>query len=218
VEELATWAARRREMVDEQIVARGVRDPAVLAAMRVVPRHELVPTASRAYAYVDGPLSIGQGQTISQPYIVAAMSEGAAIRPGARVLEVRTGSGYQCAVLCTMGAQVWSVELVEPLAQLAERGLRRLGYAPHLRIGDGWAGWPEVAPFDAIVVTAAPSYIPPALVEQLAPQGRMVIPVGVGTQELLIVRRRADGEGYTTETMFAVRFVPMVHGHLGDDD
>jgi protein-L-isoaspartate(D-aspartate) O-methyltransferase len=214
VEELAMWAARRRAMVDEQIAARGVVDPAVLAAMRVVPRHELVPVPHRDYAYVDGPLSLGHGQTISQPYVVAAMSEAAAVRPGMKVLEIGTGSGYQCAVLCTLGAEVWSIELVEPLATLAARMLGRLGYEPHLRIGDGWGGWPDAAPFDAIVVTAAPPYVPPALVDQLAPGGRMVIPVGVGNQELLIVHQ--GDRGTVTENLFPVRFVPMVHGRLGN--
>jgi len=203
------WAALRRAMVDDQIIARGVIDPAVIAAMRAVPRHELVPAAQRDYAYVDGPLALGHGQTISQPYVVAAMTECAAIRAGARVLEIGTGSGYQCAVLCTLGAEVWSIELVAPLATVAESALHRLGYRPHLRHGDGWRGWPDAAPFDAIVVTAAPPYIPPALVEQLAPGGRMVVPVGVGTQELLVVR--ADPGGVVTEPLFPVRFVPMVH-------
>jgi len=210
LEDLQVQARRRNEMVDEQIVARGVSDPRVIAALRVVPRHELVPSACRDLAYEDGPLSLGLGQTISQPYVVAVMTERAELAPGSRVLEVGTGSGYQTAMLCTLGADVWSIEIIEPLAALASEHLDRLGYNPHLRLGDGWAGWPEAAPFDAIVVTAAPSIVPPSLVEQLAPGGRLVIPVGVGHQILQVLR--AGDHGITTEPIFPVRFVPMT-GH-----
>ena len=210
LEELTVEARRRAEMVDEQIVARGVRDPRVIAAMRVVPRHELVPSALRDQAYEDGPLSLGLGQTISQPYVVAVMTERAEVAPGARVLEIGTGSGYQAAVLCTAGAEVWSVEIIESLATVAAESLGRLGYTPHLRLGDGWEGWPEAGPFDAIVVTAAPAVVPPCLVEQLAPGGRMVVPVGVGHQVLQVLRR-TDG-GVVTEPLFPVRFVPMTGG------
>jgi protein-L-isoaspartate(D-aspartate) O-methyltransferase len=206
-DDLVEQVRRRRDMVDDQIVGRGVADPGVIAAMRVVPRHELVPVEVRDQAYEDGPLAIGHGQTISQPYVVAVMTERARIRPGMRVLEVGTGSGYQTAVLCTLGADVWTVEIVEPLASLAADSLARLGYTPHLRAGDGWSGWAEAAPFDAIVVTAAPPVVPPALVEQLAPGGRMVIPVGVGHQ-MLEVLVRTDGD-VEREPIFPVRFVPM---------
>jgi protein-L-isoaspartate(D-aspartate) O-methyltransferase len=204
-------AERRARMVAEQIAARGVADPRVLAALLAVPRHELVPPALRDRAHDDCPLSLGHRQTISQPYVVAVMSERAEVAPGARVLEIGTGSGYQCAVLSTMGASVWSVEIVEPLAEVAAAALARLGHAPHLRVGDGWAGWAEAAPFDAIVVTAAPPEVPPHLVEQLALGGRLVVPVGVGVQELLVLRR--DRGGVTRERLFPVRFVPMIGGN-----
>jgi protein-L-isoaspartate(D-aspartate) O-methyltransferase len=207
LEDLIVQARRRNEMVDEQIVARGVRDPRVIAALRAVPRHELVPSAFRDRAYDDGPLSLGLGQTISQPYVVAVMTERAEVAPGAKVLEIGSGSGYQAAILCTLGAEVWSVEIIEPMAKLAAEGLGRLGYTPHLRLGDGWAGWPEAAPFDAIVVTAAPAVVPPSLVEQLAPGGRMVIPVGVGHQMLQVLR--LGEHGVIAEEVFPVRFVPM---------
>jgi len=200
-------AQRRRQMIEDQIVARGVADPRVLAALHVVPRHELVPPALLGRAYDDMPLPVGHEQTISQPYIVAVMTELAAITPTARILEIGTGSGYQCAVLCTLAAEVYSVEIVEPLAREAAAALARLGHRPHLRIGDGWAGWPEAAPFDAILVTAAPPHVPPALIEQLAVGGRLVIPVGVGDQELRLITR---GETrLNVERIFPVRFVPM---------
>jgi protein-L-isoaspartate(D-aspartate) O-methyltransferase len=206
-------AERRARMVAEQIAARGIADPRVVAAMHVVPRHELVAPELADRAYDDGPLPVGYGQTISQPYVVAVMTARAEIAPGARVLEVGTGSGYQTAILCTIGASVWSVEIVAPLAQDAAASLARLGYGPELRIGDGWAGWPDAAPFDAIVVTAAPPEIPPALVDQLAPGGRLVVPVGVGHQQLVVARRA--GRGVTVERLFGVRFVPMTGAAQG---
>lgn len=206
VVELEHTAARHR-MVDRQLVDRGVEDPRVLAAMRTVPRHLLVPAALISHAYDDAPLPLPAGQTISQPYVVAVMTERAEVTRGARVLEIGTGSGYQTAVLCALGARVWSIEIVEPLARMAAANLARLGCHASLRIGDGSAGWPEAAPFDAIVVTAAPATIPPALVEQLAPGGRLVIPVGVADQELLVVRRTPGG--LSEERVFPVRFVPM---------
>lgn len=199
----------RDRMVDEQIAARGVRDPNVLAAMRKVPRDEFVPASVRSLAYEDHPLPIGNDQTISQPYIVALMSQAAEVRPGARVLEIGTGSGYQAAVLAELGAEVYTIEIVEPLARSAEERLRRLGYGRvKVRAGDGYRGWPNKAPFDAIVVTAAPPEVPPALKEQLAPGGRLVIPVGRGVQDLQVIRRLADGR-FETHTIEAVRFVPM---------
>jgi len=201
----------RTRMVEEQIAARGVRDPRVLAAMRRVPRHAFVPERWRGDAYADHPLPIGEAQTISQPYIVALMTELAAVAPGARVLEVGTGSGYQAAVLAELGADVYSVEIVEPLARQARARLDRLGYGRvHTRHGDGYQGWLEAAPFAAIVVTAAPPAVPPALLAQLAPGGRLVIPVGSGEQELQVHERTADGIRIRRVT--PVRFVPMTGG------
>ena len=195
-------------MVQTQIAARGIRDERVLAAMRRVPRHLFVDPADVAEAYDDHPLPIGHDQTISQPYIVAIMSELARVRPGARVLEVGTGSGYQAAVLAEMGATVWTIEIVEPLASSARDRLRRLGYRNvTVRAGDGYRGWPEHAPFDAIVVTAAPPEIPQPLKDQLAVGGRLVVPVGEGVQDLVVLTRTADG--FDRETVEAVRFVPM---------
>jgi protein-L-isoaspartate(D-aspartate) O-methyltransferase len=204
-------ADERARMVEEQIVARGVRDSAVLEAMRRVPRHEFVPERWRARAYEDQPLPIGAEQTISQPYIVALMTELAAVGPGARVLEVGTGSGYQAAVLATLGAEVYTIEIVESLATSARAALARLGYgAVRVRHGDGWRGWPEAAPFAAIVVTAAPPEVPPALLAQLAPGGRLVIPVGAADQELQVHERAADG--VHVRRVIPVRFVPMTGG------
>ncbi len=203
------WAAAREAMVRRTIAARGVTDPDVLDAMRRVPRHELVPAALRDRAYEDRPLPIGFDQTISQPYIVAAMTEAAQVAPGERVLEVGTGSGYQAAVLAEMGADVYSIEIVEPLAKRTHALLARLGYRDlHLRIGDGYRGWPEAAPFHAIIVTAAPDQVPQPLIDQLAVGGRLVIPVGeAGDQQLKVIARGPGGT--TTETLFDVRFVPM---------
>jgi protein-L-isoaspartate(D-aspartate) O-methyltransferase len=202
------FAAARAKMVDDTIAARGVVDPGVLAAMRKVPRHELVPPDQRAHAYDDAPLRIGFDQTISQPYVVAAMTEAAHLRPGKRVLEIGTGSGYQSAVLAELGCEVYTIEIVEPLAKRTHAELARLGYTKiNFRIGDGYRGWSEAAPFDAIIVTAAPREVPPPLIDQLAIGGRLVIPVGDEDQHLeVIVRGRA---GTTTETLFDVRFVPM---------
>jgi protein-L-isoaspartate(D-aspartate) O-methyltransferase len=202
------FAAARAKMVDDTIVARGITDARVLAAMRHVPRHEFVPDDLRARAYEDTPLSIGFDQTISQPYIVATMTEAAHLVPGERVLEIGTGSGYQSAVLAELGVDVYSIEIVEPLAKRTHALLARLGYDKlHLRIGDGYHGWPEAAPFDAIIVTAAPHEIPKPLIDQLAIGGHLVIPVGTDDQQLKVITRQADKT--TTETMFDVRFVPM---------
>jgi protein-L-isoaspartate(D-aspartate) O-methyltransferase len=202
------WRAQREAMVAEQLVPRGIRDARVLEAMRTVPRHAFVPAPLQALAYQDRTLPIGDGQTISQPYIVALMSEAAAVQPGARVLEVGTGCGYQSAVLAELGAEVYTIEILPGLAARAQDTLARLGYRVHARTGDGYGGLPEEAPFDAIVVTAAPAEIPPPLLNQLdAGGGRMVIPVGDEVQELLVVRRR--GAGFQEMRMAAVRFVPM---------
>ena len=202
----------RLEMVADQIAARGVKDRRVLAAMREVPRHEFVPPDMRADAYVDAPLPIGFGQTISQPYIVALMTELA--RPSATdsVLEVGTGSGYQAAVLSRLVATVRTIDIVEPLARSAEATLGRLGYANvQVRTGDGYQGWPDEAPFDIIIVTAAPEAVPSALVAQLRPGGRLVIPVGPvgGVQDLLLIEKDATGRT-TTRSVIPVRFVPLV--------
>jgi len=195
-------------MVDTQIAARGVEDRAVLLAMRKVPRHEFVPAEAVRLAYEDGPLSIGWRQTISQPYIVALMSELAAVGPGARVLEIGTGSGYQAAVLAELGAEVYTIEIVAPLARRAAATLARLGYAEvQTRTGDGYRGWPEAAPFDAIVVTAAPASVPEPLRQQLKIGGRLVLPVGTYDQELRVITRTT--EGWQDRTVIPVRFVPM---------
>jgi protein-L-isoaspartate(D-aspartate) O-methyltransferase len=204
----ATRADERSRMVDEQIAERGIDDPRLLAALRRVRRHELVPPDVRPDAYGDGPLAIGYGQTISQPYVVAFMTDALALEPGDRVLEVGTGSGYQAAVLAELAREVWTIEIVEPLAKRAERDLARLGYQNvHVRAGDGYRGWPEHAPFDAIIVTAAPDHVPEPLIEQLAVGGRMVLPVGTGTQELVLVERTP--EGVKQSRLLGVRFVPM---------
>jgi protein-L-isoaspartate(D-aspartate) O-methyltransferase len=200
--------ARRLGMVRTQIAARGVTDPAVLAAMRAVPRHRFVPEPLRPRAYDDTPLPIGDGQTISQPYVVAVMT--AAIRPhrGMRVLEVGTGSGYQAAVLAACVGEVDSIEVIPALGRRAGSLLKELGYRNvQVRIGDGFDGWPERAPFDAVVLTAAPERVPQPLLDQLREGGRLVAPVGRGVQELVVITR--TGRGVVTEVIDAVRFVPM---------
>ncbi|KPJ60367.1 MAG: protein-L-isoaspartate O-methyltransferase [Latescibacteria bacterium DG_63] len=195
-------------MVDEQIVKRGVKDPQVLAAMRKVPRHEFVPESYRNYAHADEPLPIGEGQTISQPYIVALMTETLRIGKNSRILEIGTGSGYQAAVLAEIGKEVYSIEIIESLATRASETLRRLGYTNvHVKAGDGYRGWPEKAPFDAIIVTAAPDHVPQPLIEQLKVGGRMSIPVGDIYQELLIITKTESG--VVRKDVLPVRFVPM---------
>jgi protein-L-isoaspartate(D-aspartate) O-methyltransferase len=201
-------ASARARMVAEQIEARGISDPLVLAALRKVPREQFVPPALRNLAYGDRPLPIGEGQTISQPYVVALMSELAGLRRGARVLEVGTGSGYQAAVLAEMGCEVYSIEIVESLATSAAERLRRLGYSSvRVRAGDGYRGWPERAPFAAILVTAAPPAVPSPLKEQLAMGGRLVIPVGPRFGQLLVLTRTP--QGFETREVAPVAFVPM---------
>jgi len=203
------YARERARMVRDQLADRGVRDRRVLRAMRTVPRHEFVPPEWRSAAYSDGALPIEEGQTISQPYIVASMTELAQVRPGSRVLEVGTGSGYQAAVLAQIGARVFSIEIVEGLCRSAAERLRRLGYGNRVevRCGDGYRGWPEHAPFDAILVTAAPPRVPRPLEEQLAVGGHLVIPVGEEYQELLVLTRTQTG--WTRRSVFPVAFVPM---------
>ncbi len=199
-------------MVDRQLRApgRGIRSDRVLAAMGRVPRHEFVPEPLRGVAYSDRPLPIGHGQTISQPFIVAFMTEVLDPAPADRVLEVGTGSGYQAAVLSGLVREVYSIEIVRPLGERARADLARLGYGNvHVRIGDGYAGWPEHAPFDAIIVTCSPEHVPAPLIAQLRDGGRMVIPVGEagGVQELYLLEKR--GTQVVRRAVLPVRFVPM---------
>ncbi len=205
----ADLQALRDRMVRLQIEARGVRDPDILRAMRTVPRDRFVPDAPAAQAYGDYPLPIGFGQTISQPFIVAFMADAAGISPEDRVLEIGTGSGYGAAILGELAAEVYTVEIVPELAERAARVLASLGYDNvHVRAGNGWGGWPEHAPYDAILVTAAPDEIPPALVEQLALGGTLVIPVGDTLQRLRVFRKTEDGMEEVSS--LPVQFVPMV--------
>ncbi|HET9369986.1 MAG TPA: protein-L-isoaspartate(D-aspartate) O-methyltransferase [Vicinamibacterales bacterium] len=202
-------AAARARMVETQLRARDIRNPAVLDAMRRVPRHEFVPPSLRHRAYEDGPLPIGEGQTISQPYIVAYMTQ--AIEPAKidRVLEIGTGSGYQAAVLAELVSEVYTIEIVPSLAASAAATLKKLGYTNiHAREGDGYAGWPDAAPFDKIVVTAAPESIPQALIDQLRVGGIMAVPVGRGFQMMTIVQK--TNAGTITKKTMEVRFVPMI--------
>jgi protein-L-isoaspartate(D-aspartate) O-methyltransferase len=202
------WEAQRARMVAQQMQARGVREPRLLDALRRVPRHLFVPPEVRHRAYTDEPLPIGAGQTISQPYIVAAMTELLAPQPGEKVLEVGTGSGYQAAVLAELGAHVYTIEIVPELAEMARRHLAEVGYRDVVVItGDGYRGLPEQAPFDGILVTAAPDHVPPALLEQLRVGGRLVIPVGRARQFLRLLERTEAG--VSERSVFEVRFVPM---------
>jgi protein-L-isoaspartate(D-aspartate) O-methyltransferase len=202
------FAPARQRMVEDQIAARGVRHPAVLAAMGKVRRHLFVPESATNRAYEDYPLQIGDGQTISQPFIVAYMTEALSPRATDRVLEVGTGSGYQAAVLATIVAEVYSIEIIPALAEQAAQRLRDLGYDNvTVRTGDGFAGWPDMAPFDAVIVTAAPDQVPPPLLQQLRVGGKLVIPVGSGDQKL--VRWTRTDSGFEQETLLPVRFVPM---------
>jgi protein-L-isoaspartate(D-aspartate) O-methyltransferase len=210
----ARFQARRLAMVDRHIRREGIRDSSTLRAMRMVPRHEFVPATFRGEAYENHPLPIGHGQTISQPYIVAYMTEIVRPRQGMRVLEVGTGSGYQAAVLAATGAEVYTIEIFRALADSAATRLRRLGYRKvTVRHGDGHYGWSEAAPFDAVLVTAAAGHIPPALTRQLRPGGRMVIPVGgvYGAQYLILVEKDSKGS-LRTRNLLPVMFVPMLKG------
>jgi protein-L-isoaspartate(D-aspartate) O-methyltransferase len=204
----AQLAGQREWMVVHTIVGRGVKDPRTLAAMRKVPRHLFVRPDMVGQAYADHPLPIGQGQTISQPYIVAFMTEALGLRGGETVLEVGTGCGYQAAVLAELAAKVYTIEIIAPLAEEARERLRRLGYANvEVRAGDGYRGWPEAAPFDATLVTASAPRVPQPLKEQLKDGGRMILPVGDDEQDLVLVTRR--GGTYSERRVLPVRFVPM---------
>ena len=212
------FATERRQMVKDitematitaSVTGIGEFASLVLEAMEEVPRHEFVPREKISAAYKNRPLQIGHRQTISQPFIVALMTELLNLKGTDRVLEVGTGSGYQAAVLSLLAAQVYSIEIIPELGEAAQNNLRRLGYANvQTKIGDGYLGWPAHAPFDGIIVTAAPDHIPPALIDQLKPNGRMVIPVGGFTQDLLVPTTRADGTTIS-ETIVPVRFVPL---------
>jgi protein-L-isoaspartate(D-aspartate) O-methyltransferase len=204
------FTINRQRMVKEQIERRGISDKRVLDAMRKVKRHLFVPAYLQNAAYDDNPLPIGHGQTISQPYIVAYMTEAAKINPNDRVLEIGTGSGYQAAVLAEMAKEVYTIEILQPLAEDAGRLLKELGYKNvKVKWGDGYQGWREYAPFDIIIVTAAPSEIPGKLVKQLKTGGKMVIPIGSFFQELYLLTK--TDSGYIKEALLPVRFVPMVH-------
>jgi protein-L-isoaspartate(D-aspartate) O-methyltransferase len=207
----SSYDAAREAMVREQIAGRGIRDRRVIEAMRQVPRHAFIPAAERARAYDDGPVPIGQGQTISQPYIVALMTELVRPQPGDRVLEVGTGSGYQAAVLARLVRHVYTIELEETLARSATAVLRELKFENiTVRTGDGYGGWPEHAPFDIVIVTAAPEHIPQPLIDQLKPGGRLIVPVGprFSVQQLQLLEKDAGGAIKTTEVS-PVMFVPL---------
>ena len=208
----ADYAGQRRALV-RSIESLGVRDSATLAAMRTVPRHEFVPTAFRSLAYADQALPIDHGQTISQPFIVAFMTQAIRPRPGMKVLEVGTGSGYQAAVLAHLGCRVYTIEIVRGLADSARARLQRLGYGTiQVRHGDGYLGWPEAAPFDAIVVTAAPDSMPRPLVEQLAMGGRLIAPVGPEDKVQALTLLEKGPRGAVSRELLPVRFVPMRRG------
>jgi protein-L-isoaspartate(D-aspartate) O-methyltransferase len=198
----------RLSMVEDQIARRGIQDENVLRAMRNVPRHEFVPDHLKKYAYADEPLPIGEDQTISQPYIVAYMTEYLHLGPEDNVLEIGTGSGYQAAVLAEIIDTVYTIEIVDVLARKAQKTLERLGYENiFVKVGDGYKGWPEHAPFDAIIITAAPTKIPAPLKEQLKVGGRMILPLGDYSQELVLIEK--NEKGYEQKKLLPVRFVPM---------
>jgi protein-L-isoaspartate(D-aspartate) O-methyltransferase len=204
------FAGQRQRMVEEQLKPRGIRDERVLAAMAKVPREEFVPENFRNQAYADQPIPIGHDQTISQPFIVALMTEQLHPQPTDRVLEIGTGSGYQTAVLAELVKDIYTIEIYDPLAQAASARLSRLGYKnAHVKNGDGYSGWPEVAPFDAVIVTCAPDKVPPPLAAQLKNGGRMIIPVGAGLDQQLFLLLKNDGQ-LAERAILPVRFVPMI--------
>jgi protein-L-isoaspartate(D-aspartate) O-methyltransferase len=210
--EAQDWAARRQSMIEQQIVKRGIRNPALLRAISDTPRHLFVPIALQGSAYEDRPLPIGHGQTISQPYIVASMTDLLDPRPTDKILEIGTGSGYQAAILARLAGHVYSIEIVDALAKQAALILRD----QHLdnitiRTGDGYQGWPEQAPFDKIILTAAPPEIPPVLLTQLKPGGRLIAPIGTQWQELVVFDKDAQGK-IKQRNVYPVVFVPMVPG------
>jgi protein-L-isoaspartate(D-aspartate) O-methyltransferase len=206
----ADLAAQRQRMVEQQLKPRGIKEERVLAAMAKVPREEFVPADARPSAYEDGPLPIGYDQTISQPYVVAFMTEQLRPKQSDRVLEIGSGSGYQAAILAELVGDVYTIEIVEPLAKSAEATLQRLGYNNvHIKVGDGYKGWPEEAPFDAIIVTCAPEKVPQPLVDQLKDGGRMVIPVGERFAQQLYLLEKKNGQLKESVTL-PVRFVPML--------
>jgi len=213
------YGARRQQMVEDQIRKRSIEDSKVLHAMSIVPRHLFVPETYRAQAYDDYPLPIGSNQTISQPYIVALMTSLLDLKGGESVLEIGTGSGYQAAVLAQIAAHVYTVEILEPLADRARKTLADLGYGNvEVKVGDGWGGWPEHAPYDGILVTAAPPRVPEPLLQQLKVGGHLVVPVGSFFQDLVVYTRTADG--FEKRNVIPVRFVPMTgeaqkDGHPG---
>jgi protein-L-isoaspartate(D-aspartate) O-methyltransferase len=212
MDEETAYTDSRKVMVESHIQARGVKDPKVLAAMLKVKRHLFVPENMRPHAYDDNPLPIGHNQTISQPYIVALMTELAEIKPTDKVLEIGTGSGYQTAILAELSRNVYTIEIIEGLAKDSEKRLKEQGYKNiEVRCGDGYQGWPEQAPFDAILVTAAAPLIPEELIKQLKPGARLVIPLGDMFQELYIITKDKDGN-IRKEQNIPVRFVPMVEG------
>ncbi len=203
------YARLREMMVQEQLADRGISAKSVLDAMRMVERHRFVPASQVGFSYQDSPLPIGEGQTISQPYIVAFMTEALTLKPTDVVLEVGTGSGYQAAVLAKLCRKVYTIEIIPSLGRRSDSLLRVLGYSNiHMRVGDGYAGWPEAAPFDAIIVTCSPSHVPPPLQEQLREGGRMIIPVGEGRLQELVFLTKRDGK-IKQQRRLPVLFVPM---------
>lgn len=208
IDDEESFERARRQLVERDLRGQGIRDERVLTAIGTVKRHEFVPAELRAHAYADRPLPIGEGQTISQPYIVALMSEKLALRPGEKVLEIGTGSGYQAAVLAQMGCRVHSIEILPDLAADARQRLRHLGYAVEVRAGDGFFGWPEEAPFDAIIITAATPEVPDTLVRQLREGGRIILPLGSDDGQRLVLGTRT-ASGLSIENIAGVAFVPM---------
>jgi len=204
-------SSRRRLMVRQDIAGRGISDPKVLKALRTVPRHRFVPPAYRRQAYADHPLPIGEGQTISQPYVVALMTEALELRGEERVLEIGTGSGYQAAVLSEIVPEVYSIEIIPPLATRSRATLKAAGYeGVQVKTGDGYEGWPEKAPFDAIIITAAANHVPPPLIDQLKVGGRLILPLGQTTHMQILTLVTKEAEKLVVDQMGGVRFVPMV--------